>query len=347
MGHTPTVLVTGATGFSGSHILEAFSQAANEGLVKVIAACRDEKKLPNTFTGEVRAGDMLDAAYVEQVTKGVDIICHAAAWSTLFGHREQVHKLYLEPSVRLIDSALANKVSRFLYVSTTAASPPGKARDALSPAEIKDFWPQLDAVVGIENALRQSASEDFTAISMRLGLFCGKNYSLGLLPILLPRLKTHLVPWIDGGRTPMPLIDGQDIGQSFLHAALASAIKGYDAFNIIGPETPRVKDVISFLHEEFGYPKPHFGVPFSMAYPFSKLMGMLDSVVPWDPLIVPSIVYILEDFGVDNIDATARLGYVPKIHWKDSIREQLTEMKIRQKRHMPLRKDIPAIVPNP
>jgi hypothetical protein len=32
-------------------------------------------------------------------------------------------------------------------------------------------------------------------VIVHAGIFTGQNYGLGLLPILLPRLKTHLVPF--------------------------------------------------------------------------------------------------------------------------------------------------------
>ncbi|MHA1597356.1 MAG: NAD-dependent epimerase/dehydratase family protein [Alphaproteobacteria bacterium] len=42
MTATPTVLVTGATGFTGSHVLDALSDAP----VQLIAACRPSEKFP-------------------------------------------------------------------------------------------------------------------------------------------------------------------------------------------------------------------------------------------------------------------------------------------------------------
>ena len=55
------VLVTGANGFVGSHILEALMR--HEG-VTPIAACRDRHKLTPAFHGEMREGDLRDKDYV-------------------------------------------------------------------------------------------------------------------------------------------------------------------------------------------------------------------------------------------------------------------------------------------
>lgn len=43
-------------------------------------------------------------------------------------------------------------------------------------------------------------------VSLRFGTFSGVGQNLGVLPVLLPRLRARLVPWIEAGRAPLPLI---------------------------------------------------------------------------------------------------------------------------------------------
>lgn len=193
-------------------------------------------------------------------------------------------------------------------------------------------------LIRIENYLRDIATQEKSVINMRLGIFAGENYGLGVLPILLPRLKTHLVPWVNGGKTHLPIADGRDYGQAVGLAALATDISGYRAFNAVGKEVPTMREVIHFLHTEFNYPEPHFSVPFFMAYPFAWLMEKIDPLVPWEPLIVRSIIHLLEDTHTDNKQATAALGYRPVHDWRDAIRLQVDEMKIRQHKPMKMAK---------
>jgi nucleoside-diphosphate-sugar epimerase len=177
-------------------------------------------------------------------------------------------------------------------------------------------------------------------ISLRTGLFAGRRYGIGLLSLLVPRLKTHLVPWVKGGTTSMPIIAGEDIGESFALAATAADLDGYQGFNVVGPTVPTAREVISFLNEAYRLPKPHFGVPFAIAYPFARAMELLDPVVPWDPLVTRSIIHLLEETGANNARAAGRLGYQPKVRWKDAIRMQMDEMATRQKTPMKMYKPI-------
>lgn len=330
-----TVLITGATGFVGSHILEAFMQL-NDPTLRIVAACRNKRKLLPGFKGEIREGDLRDAVYRETVVKDVDVLCNAVAWSSLWGNVENSQRLFLEPNLALIKAARAAGVKRFINTSTTSAASPRDSSDPQSMGIPRTFWPHLCNVIKIEDALRNVASADFQVTNLRLGIFAGHRYSLGVLPILAPRLKTHLVPWVSGGRTSLSIIDGRDIGQAFVRATVAEGLANYEGFNIVGPEVPTVREVINLLHDEFDLPKPHFGVPFFIAYPFAWLMEKLDPIVPWEPLVTRSIIHLMEEVGADNGKAERLLGYRPTHPWREAVRTQMQEMAIRQPRPMPM-----------
>jgi len=338
-----TVLVTGATGFVGSHVLEALMGRHD---VRLIAACRDRRKIVPQFSGEVREGNLHDERYLDGLLHEVDVVCHAASWSSLCGHTKESQALYYQPTVRLIDQALSCHVSRLINVSSTAAAAPTASADALSRGIPRRFWPHLCSVIAIEDYLRAHANQGCTMVNLRLGDFVGKRYALGLLPILLPRLKTRLVPWIAGGKTKFPLVDGQDIGQAFALAALTPHLSGYESFNIVGPEQPTVREVIEFLHTEFGYPTPHFSVPFSVAYLFAGFLETLHRFLPGDPLVTRSIVHLLEDPHATNTQAYIRLGYEPRIRWQDSIRAQIAEMAVRQTQPMKMSQPVSDTAPH-
>lgn len=324
MAHS--IIVTGATGFVGSHVLEELLHIGHQDL-HIIAACRDRRKLIPEFDGEVREGDLRDSEYLDRVLAGADIVVHCAAWTSLWGKRKESEELFLKPSLNLVEKALEWKVKRFVFISTTSASSPKYAADASNPGISRQYWPHLCNVIKIENAMRENQHRGMSMVNLRLGLFAGERYALGLLPILLPRLQTRLVPWVAGGKTGIPIISGKDIGQAAVRAAVAPGLAGYESFNIVGPEVPSVKEVINYISDNFGYPKPLFSVPFPAAYSFAWLMEKLDPLVPWEPLVTRSIIHLLEETDANNQKARERLGYIAEIHWKEAVRSQIEAMK--------------------
>jgi nucleoside-diphosphate-sugar epimerase len=282
------------------------------------------------FDGEVRQGDLRDPDYVDRVLAGADIVIHCAAWTSLWGKRRESEALFLKPSLQLFDKALEWKVKRFVFISTTSASSPRYSANADNPGIPRRYWPHLNNVISIENTMRENLHRGMSMVTLRLGLFAGERYGIGLLPILLPRLQTRLVPWIAGGKTGLPIISGKDIGQAAMRAALAPNLASYEAFNIVGPEIPSTREVINYISEHFGYPKPLFSVPFPAAYSFAWLMEKLDRLVPWEPLVTRSIVHLLEETDATNDKARERLGYAPEIHWKEAVHSQIEAMQRNQ-----------------
>ena len=327
------IVVTGATGFAGSHILERFGERAD-----VIAACRTKEKLPEYYQKEAVTGDLRDDAYIEVLSERADVLCHAASWAELNGSVADSKREFLEPTLKLIDAAAAAGVKRFVFLSAITSKPieEGRVHTALA---LEKIWAHYASIVQIEKYLKEvSRNSKMEIVILRAGYFTGKNYALGLLPILLPRMKTHLVPYIENGNTTLPLIDGRDLGEAFVLASTASLKSRFNVTDVVGKEIPTVKEVFGYLHEKYGYPLPHFSVSFLIAYLFARFMRALYKVLPGDPLIVPSIVLLLEETHATNENAKALLGYKPEVDWRESVDLQIAQMQEEQKTNMRMNK---------
>lgn len=316
------ILILGANGFVGTHISLALQSNPT---VHCVLACRNQSKLLDDLkSNEIREGDLRDTHYLQSLFNDIDIVINAFAWTSMYSNQQISQELFLKPTINLINTAKKAGVRRFINLSTISAASSDQSHDANSPGILRSFWPHLDNVVRIEDHLRSQSSESFQVINLRCGLFIGEHYALGLLPILLPRLKTHLVPLVNGGNTDMPLISGKDIAQAFVKAAMSKAtFRPYEGFNIIGPSIPSVKEVLHFISDHFSYPYPHFSVPFTLAYPFAYLMELLDHFVPYEPLVTRSIIHLLENTHTDNEKASTLLGYTPVVDWKDALSAQI------------------------
>lgn len=323
-----TILVTGSTGFLGQTVLKAFSQHKD---IKLIAACRNKSKLPNFFSGEVREGDLRDPDYLEKLVKDVDVICHTGTWAAMWEHQQLEQQNFYQPSIALIEAAVKAGVKRFLMASTVVIAKKNNSAapiDDFSETQKTSFWPHVDYLIDIDNYMKANAHRGMKMINMRLGHFIGAGNKLGLVPVLVPRLKTWLVPWLAGGKSRLPLVADVDLGISFVNASLAKDLQDYESFNICGSQFPTTKEVVRYIADQTNLPTPLFSVPYPVGYLFAYLMEKLFPIMPGKaPFLTRSVVHLAEEWICDTEYARNKLGYVPQKDWHVAMDEALTELK--------------------
>ncbi|MBI3686036.1 MAG: NAD(P)-dependent oxidoreductase [Actinobacteria bacterium] len=321
-----TVLVTGATGFLGRNVLAALSRRPD---VTVVAACRTPDQLPADFTGEVRPGDLLDPEYRRTVVRGIDVVCHAGTRGTLWRHAAHARDDFYRPTIDLMEQAIQAGVTRFLFTGTvvvaTVRRDGGPSMDD-SPVQRAPGWPYQRQIGAVEEWMRANSHRGTQLVAMRLGAFVGAGNTVGLVPLLVPRLRTRLVPWLAGGHSRQALVADTDLGEAFALAATAPGLGDYESFNICGPEFPTTREVVTFLAEQTGVRLPWYSVPFAAGYAFGWLMEALHPVLPGDvPFLTRSIVRLSEDWYCPNDHARDTIGYRPTKDWRQAIREALAD----------------------
>jgi nucleoside-diphosphate-sugar epimerase len=121
------VLLTGATGFVGSHVAQAFVGAGYEVLCGVRASSNprwisDLERVPLDL--RVRAEDL------SRAVENIDLVVHAAG-ITRARQKEDYYSINAEGTLRLAVAALEAGVRRFVLISSLAArGPDGHARPA-------------------------------------------------------------------------------------------------------------------------------------------------------------------------------------------------------------------------
>jgi len=315
------ILITGASGFVGRHILQTLMQFEHPDL-QIVAATRHPENLPASYRGEVRVGDLRDADYLDRVLTGIDVICHAAGW-TNYGYDELAsRKNYLEPTLELINRAREWRVSRFVNLSSIAVSHRSQRMNDDAPGKPCRGCAMFNCMIAVEDYLKTQANARMSVVNLRCGIYSGQGMHLGLLPLLLER---RTLPLISGYYGYLPLVDGRDIGQAFARAALLPDMSGYLSLNIIGPETPQQKTVLQFMqHKLQDNISKQIALPAAIALPAHKIIGMV-SCKRKTPLTTCAITASLANPDMQNIKARQLLGYQPLISWQSSIDDFVAE----------------------
>lgn len=247
------------------------------------------------------------------------MICHAAGWPSLETHQQQSRQHYLEPSIDLINRAIEWRIKRFVNLSSITVTRPAQRNDPLSEGKPRRHASMINCLIAVENFLQAHASEQFSVVNLRCGIYSGKQLSLGVLPALLSRISNKALPQVSGRYGYLPLVDGRDIAQAFTRAALAPALPSYESINILGPEVPSQADIYNFLQREFKQAKPVIKLPAGLLPLYSIFTSIMrhnqQAFLPrgfTDFLINPSM---------DNKKSAQMLGYNPEIHWTASLQD--------------------------
>lgn len=221
-----TILVTGATGNVGSHVVRDLRDRG----VSVRAFVRDREKATHMLGGDVDlvTGDFADAASVQRAVAGVDAVFLSCA-----NHPQQVAY-----ETTVIDAAAAAGVRRLLKLSTIGAEPG-------SPL---DFW---DAQGRIEAHLRRVFPQ---AVILRSNFYMSNllgaaDQVRGLGKVFAPA---------DGARIGM--IDPRDVAAV---AAIALTTGAYDGQTLVltGPESITYARAAEELSVATGRPVEFVPVP--------------------------------------------------------------------------------------
>lgn len=130
LGDMTRTLVTGATGFIGSHVVRLLVQRGDEVRVTVRSGSHEEA-LAGLEVERVRA-DIRDRRSVKRAMQGVDRVFHSAGSMDLRLPRAEAFAVNAEGTRIVLEEALRAEVERAVYTSSAAAigpTAPGRVAD--------------------------------------------------------------------------------------------------------------------------------------------------------------------------------------------------------------------------
>lgn len=203
----PLTLVTGASGFIGSHVTRLLVARGDE----VAVVVRPESRLDGLAGLEVerRRADVRDRRAVRRALRGVDRVFHLAGTTNLRLSREEALAVNVEGTRIVMEEALAAGVQRVIYTSSVAAvgpAPSGRVADE------NNVW---DA--GRHRIAYVDSKHEAEVAALRLA---GRG-----LPLVIVN-PAHVLGAGDPGRSSTTLV------RRFLHRQIPAYVDG--TLNVVG-----------------------------------------------------------------------------------------------------------------
>ena len=226
-GEPLEVLVTGATGFVGSHTTRVLIDAGH----RVRAFVRSPDKARRVFGDlerlEVVQGDISDAASVRAALRGCDGVIHCAAIVAvgIKGSPDELLEANVSGVRNVIDAAIEDDIARIVHVSSIATLFRGDGStlsEASEPAESKLPYGQSKVIA--ERYVREKQAEGRPVKIVYPAAIIGPDDPGFTEP--LNALKTFIEDFIPLTTTGMQLVDVRDVALALTSIVEATPAPG-------------------------------------------------------------------------------------------------------------------------
>lgn len=315
------ILVTGGTGFAGSHLVR--SLARDYGRVRVLtrSASRAATILPPGV--EIVEGDIADRAAVDRATEGCDLVFNlAAAFREPGISGRRYAEVHVDGTRHLLEAAMEQGVRRVVHCSTVGVlshidRPPADETWPYSPGDIY----QATKAEGEQLALAYARERGAPVTIARPTPIYGPG-DTRLLKLFKMVSKRRFV-MLGNGEVYFHLVHVDDlVGGLRLMAVHPDAVG--EIFTLGGREYRTLNEVVALIAHEVGVPVPRWHLP---AKPF-QLLGTICERICVPLGITPPIYRRRVDFFTKSRAFSIRkamdvLGYEPEIELEAGIRETI------------------------
>jgi nucleoside-diphosphate-sugar epimerase len=264
------LLITGATGFIGGHLVEFLR---NEGH-QVEGIIRNPKKagLLDSLAVPYRLADITDRESMNgAVANDFDAVINTIAPVTNEGSWEFFREINVEGTRNLAGAMRSAGVKRLIHISTVGIYGQSAVNGTEDLVPQRPRWMKYGVTkLEAEEALREFSDLDITFL--RPAFVMGPRDRVGLCHIIYHTLKKKRFILIDGGKALISVVDVRDVCRAVrLCLAMPGETIG-QAYNVASPEEVRIKDVVDCLHQEMNVPWPAKKKSFRSAYTMARFV---------------------------------------------------------------------------
>jgi len=308
------IMVTGATGFLGSHVAQGLIKDDHE----VSLLVRNPAKLiPDLQQCRIVKGDILDLASIKASLKGAKAVVHCAAYVGEWGPREMYVQTNVQGTRNMIDACAAAGAKRFIHISSNSVYGEGDRdnRDLVEETPYRkngQFYG--DSKVDSERLVFEAhAAGKIAATAIRPSMIWGPR-DRQFFPKIIEALSKGLMAYPGGGHKLIGLTHVDNI-VDLVRLCLTNKISSGRAYNVDDDDRRTMRDLVQALCARLGYKEPWLSVPTPMAKALAEISEFIGKTMKSQrpPLITKMGIGILcydNDVSVER--AKKELGYHPQ-----------------------------------
>jgi dihydroflavonol-4-reductase len=327
-------LITGATGFIGSHVARLLAARGDELRATVRAKSRTDA-LDDLHIDKVTA-DILDRRAIRRAMQGVDRLFHVAGTTSLTMPRRRVFAINVEGTRIVLEEALRAKVQRVVYTSSVAAIGPAPQHSTADETQVFDAGryqiPYVDSKHEAEVEVLRMVARGLPVVIVNPAHVMGAGDPGRSSTALVKRFLARRIPvYVDG---TLNIVGVQDVARGHL---LADERGSVGERYILGNRNFTLDRLLADLARLSGVEPPAIKLPVTLALALARAVqslpvGQAQAVplpLPLPPLGVPVSVpspvevrAVSLNWAFRNIKAKRELGWTTSPH-EDCLEETI------------------------
>jgi nucleoside-diphosphate-sugar epimerase len=326
VGARHTVLVTGATGFVGRHLVERLVRDGYE----VVAGSRSAAKQATSFPAGVRTVtlDITDPATLGPALEHVDIVVHAAAKTGDWGRPREFERVLRDGTQHLLDACVRHRLSRFVHLSSAifyGTTGRGAMTEGMLPGH--SHLPYGEGKIAAEHAVKQAREQHgLPTVILRPANIFGPGSRLWTdRPARLIEQGLMSLPLDYGKANPVFI---ENVVEAVCTVCRHDGAIG-DTFNVTDDDQLTWRDFFGAYAAALGKGEIALRAPW-MLYGLASSLETLASVTGRPPLLTRHAVTHLRFQGTYAPSRLAeRLGYRPVVGIQEALRRTADYLRDR------------------
>jgi nucleoside-diphosphate-sugar epimerase len=269
-------LVTGATGFIGSHIADRLLERGHT--VRALVRPGSDVSYLEERGVELARGDLTDPDSLAPAVAGIDTVFHLAAMVGDWGPWRAFKSVTIEGTRNVLAAAAQAGVPCFLHISSDAVYAHrylGKRMTEETPLETRFAWwdyYRRSKLAAERLARRYSDDGRLSVTALRPGLVLGER-DRAMLPGVIAFLRSKSAMYLGSGHNRLPYVYAGDVADACLLAASSDKAAG-GAYNVVSAEKVTQRDLFASVAEESGLALPRRAMPLPIAYGIAFVMEL-------------------------------------------------------------------------
>jgi nucleoside-diphosphate-sugar epimerase len=324
IGNTMTVLVTGAAGFLGSHVVTHLVTRGEK--PRALVHPDDDAALLAQAGAEIYPADIGDGPAVASALTGIDRVIHCAARTGPWGPVAEYQRTNVRGVETLVRAAMAAGVRRIVHVSSITVhgnNVRGQA-DETSPLRSEPN-PYSRSKVAAEKLLQRMIRDEGAPVTIvRPGWIYGPGDTASFARFARMIDEGRMI-MVGAGENHLPLIYVRDVAEGVLRACEAEHAEGR-SYLLVNDEPVTQRGFLTAIAAELGASVPTRRIPYTLAMMLGGLSEQLWHLMRRGQP-PPVMRYGLQMLGGDNRFVISRarreLGFSPQTGLAEGVRSSV------------------------